>query len=580
MLEDDSGEPWAELRLLVAIDTLDGPDETFAFRGPDVEEGVDHTRLTWQLRSSAWASKRLVLEANRDALALRCEVEGSGRPTDVTFLGGRAALANGATGRFLSGARFGTVFCPAPGDPARLVSPATESIDNTVAGGSEGGRGQWFFTPAPFLYAASRTPFTDGTTVPTSPWLTFSLEAPSGTDGFIGFGYRAQDRGFAYVLDYEGQTCVEGGWTTPSLVIAPATDPYVALADHRRRLESAGLAPAPDRAARPGWWREPMFCGWGAQCAEATGRGESLREASGYATQERYDAWLGHLESRGVVPGTVVVDDKWQVTYGMNEPDRGKWPDLRSWIAERHARGQRVLLWWKAWDAEGLPPEACITTPDGRPIAIDPDSPAGDAAIRATVHRMLAAEGLDADGLKIDFTARTPSGTSLRHHGPHWGVSLLRRLLTVVREAAKAAKPDALLIGHAPEPGTAAALDVIRLNDMLRLDDPGPPPPIVGQMEHRARIVAAACPDHLIDTDDWCVPGLAEWRTWTRRKPLVGIPALYYATHLDLTGERLEDEDYELLRETWASWRAANARPTSPGASGILRPVMAGHEAP
>ena len=53
-------------------------------------------------------------------------------------------------------------------------------------------------------------------------------------------------------------------------------------------------------------------------------------------------------------PGTVVIDDKWQSAYGTNEPDTGKWPDLKAWIAGRHARGQRVLLWWKAWDPEGL----------------------------------------------------------------------------------------------------------------------------------------------------------------------------------------------------------------------------------
>src|SRR5207244_1859937 len=78
------------------------------------------------------------------------------------------------------------------------------------------------------------------------------------------------------------------------------------------------------------------------------------------APEEHYARFLSHLEEHGVVPGTVVLDDKWQGTYGGNEPDEEKWPDLKGWIAKRHAGGQRVLLWWKAWDPEGLEPELCV----------------------------------------------------------------------------------------------------------------------------------------------------------------------------------------------------------------------------
>jgi hypothetical protein len=36
----------------------------------------------------------------------------------------------------------------------------------------------------------------------------------------------------------------------------------------------------------------------------------------------------------------------------------------------------------------------------------------------------------------------------------------------------------------------------------------------------------------------------------------LGVPSLYFATHLDSTGEPLEPEDYALLRATWAEHRA------------------------
>jgi hypothetical protein len=99
---------------------------------------------------------------------------------------------------------------------------------------------------------------------------------------------------------------------------------------------------------------------------------------------------------------------------------------------------------------------------------------------------------------------------------------------------------------------------MVRLNDMLRLDDAGDRPPIVPQTRYRAPVARAACPEVLIDTDDWCVPDKACWRECLEVRPELGVPSLYYATHLDLTGERLDAADYEALRRTWARWRAAH----------------------
>jgi hypothetical protein len=169
---------------------------------------------------------------------------------------------------------------------------------------------------------------------------------------------------------------------------------------------------------------------------------------------------------------------------------------------------------------------------------------------------MLGPDGLDADGLKIDFTARTPSGRALAAAGPGWGISLLHRLLSLVYVAAKHAKADALVITHTPHPAFVDVTDMVRLNDMLRLDDPGPLPPVVPQMRYRAAVAAAACPDLLVDTDDWCVSDKATWREFLDAKPGLGVPSLYYATHLDLTGEALDEDDYAAIRRVWEEWAA------------------------
>ena len=64
-------------------------------------------------------------------------------------------------------------------------------------------------------------------------------------------------------------------------------------------------------------------------------------------------------------------------------------------------------------------------------------------------------------------------------------------------------------------------------------------------MRYRADVARAACPELLVDTDDWQAPNRAEWRDTSRRSASSACPSLYYATHLDMTGEPLEPEDYD-----------------------------------
>jgi len=263
-----------------------------------------------------------------------------------------------------------------------------------------------------------------------------------------------------------------------------------------------------------------------------------------------------------VVPGTVVVDDKWQREYATCRPDPDKWPDLPGWIARRHAHGQRVLLWWKAWDVEGAPPGACVRAADGNPVALDPDTDACRELVEDAVTYMLGPDGLDADGFKVDFIARTPSGVSLRHAGPRWGAALLHELLALVYRTAKRVKPDALIVTHTPNPAFVDVTDMIRLNDMMMLDAPAPEGPVVRLMGYRAAVVGAACPELLVDTDGWCLPDRATWAQWLASQPALGVPALYYATHVDRSGEPLRDSDLAEVARVWAAYRTAHGLPT------------------
>jgi hypothetical protein len=81
-------------------------------------------------------------------------------------------------------------------------------------------------------------------------------------------------------------------------------------------------------------------------------------------------------------------------------------------------------------------------------------------------------------------------------------------------------------------------------------------------MRYRAEVARAACPDVLIDTDDWCVTDLETWRAYLEIKCELGVPALYYASHLDRTSETLTPADYEALRRVWCASRAQTTAPS------------------
>ncbi|MFL6122099.1 hypothetical protein [Actinophytocola sp.] len=522
---------WFQLRLLSSLDTVEGPDETLG--SPRTVQR--HNRVEVHCASSRWAERVTTLEVHPDRLEVRTTVRGRGRLLTAHLLGGHRA-----PGGFLpSGSAADSLFSPNPDHPRRVVRPAAEpAVIGVVGDGAEPGVGRWLFCPAPWCFAVSRA----------DEWAALGLAAPVAAQTFTSLHYTGGTDGFSLRLDYEGHTEVDGEFTTPTVVIQFGHDtPEAALAAHAALLRARGLAPA-IRTEIPRHWLEPLFCGWGAQ--HALSPGASTPDQS---TQRNYDAFLAHLARHDVVPGTVVVDDKWAAHYATCRPDEAKWPDLAGWIRGRHENNQRVLLWWKAWDPDGAPAQACVTLPDGTPVALDPEHELGRQTVVDAVTHMIG--DLDADGLKVDFLARTPSGAALRHAGPSWGAALLHALLELVYDTAKAIKPDALIVTHTPNPAFADITDMVRLNDIRMLDAIDPDGPVVPHMAYRASVVAAALPGMPVDTDGWCLPDRAQWRAYLAEQPKLGVPALYYTTHMDLTGEELTAADLALVSRVWTDYR-------------------------
>lgn len=606
VLADPDGRIWSHLSLLASVDRVGVADESLDVGAPTVHatDGspvgsdpveTDAAEVRLVCTSTAWARRAVTLRCLPDRLELVVEVEGDGVLTDVRLLGGRAVLPNGAGGTFRSSAEHRSVFVPTPTEPVDLVRPAASAATLGVVGDASPGRLHAVFSPPPLCLVLGREPAASALDVPAGGWLGIGVVGPVADLRFTELRYLPLDGGFLLELDHDAHTRVAGRWTSPALVLRPAADPWRALADHREDLVRAG-APAGPVAPVAAWWSEPLFCGWGAQCARAPLPGEpashpyrlqdlgpavvpaGLPVAPDLARQDVYDELLGRLAAHDVVPGTVVVDDKWQAAYGTGEPDPERWPDLRAWVAARHAAGQRVLLWWKAWDPEGLPVEECLVDAGGRPVAVDPASPAYRERVRRVVAALLGPDGVDADGFKVDFTQRAPAGHTVHPHagadpGAPWGVAALHALLADLYAAAKAAKPDALVVTHTPHPAFADVCDMVRLNDVLERDTAHRVVPLADQMRVRRAIATAALPGHLVDTDQWPMLDAAQWRAYVAAQSEGGVPALYYAERIDRSGEALGADDLALVADAWRAYRAGLA------AAGLPEPDRAGSRA-
>ncbi|MFW6097971.1 MAG: hypothetical protein ACOC9Z_07835 [Chloroflexota bacterium] len=552
---DAGGDLLCELFVPSSINPLHDRDDTVALgrwhveagRGPNGEEGVV---LCMEAQSSVWEGKEYRFHCSENSFQYEVTVSGSGCLAEANFFGGYySADLRWGSGFFPSGQRFLRMFNPEPdiSEEIYFLPAANNAID--LMGVPLPSRGDWFFTPAPFAFSCAGA----------NGWMAMGVAARPGTQHFTALRYHGQRDSFFLTLDFEGYTPVSGSYTLPAIRFdfaaddgVPAADAYEALAAHVEGLRAAGLTPqagaeeAPAWWRSPQWWRSPIFCGWGAQCHLAKKNGA---HAPDYARQALYEQFLAALEEEGIAPGTIVVDDKWQATYGNNDVDETKWPSMKAFVAEQHEAGRRVLLWLKAWDPEGVPAAECMTNAAGAAIAVDPTNPAYERRLRAAVRHLLSPEGLDADGFKIDFTARIPSGPGIRRHGEAWGLELMKQYLGNLYDEAKRAKADALIMTHTPHPYLADVLDMIRLNDMNIGTD------IPRAMKHRARVARIACPEAIVDTDNWPIADKATWRAYVPLQAELGVPSLYYSSHVDATGEPLEAEDYELLREVWQAYR-------------------------
>lgn len=396
--------------------------------------------------------------------------------------------------------------------------------------------------------------------------------------------FEATSVGFTVCLDLEGMTnpALAAKEVTFDLIEFPAaTSLHEVL--QRGLAQQYGASESVEPTSLPEWWFRPIYCGWGDQVAHAMheeGVGPE-RRAMAYCIQGLYERWIARLEEAGVPVGTITIDGGWSLT-GVWEPDPIRWPDLKGFIRRQHQAGRKVLLWIGTWLWDGLAKDLSILG-DGRQWTADPGNPAYRKKVTEWVTTLISEEGYDADGFKIDQLGYTPDRRSPRwcprfgflevsdqavevvsQAGDQWGMELLYLYQKTICEAAKAAKPDALITSSTVHPYFKETFDMVRLHDMGKV-----PADLMETMQARADLAHAVFPGIPIDTDNWVHRNYGLWLDYTCRSFAIGVPCIFFTERFIIDWQNepgtIPVQDLKTIAEAWeaAGYEAPKPHPSS-----------------
>jgi len=558
-LQAGNGKPVADLFIASSLEAGEGVDETEYLSSPAVHRGDEGVEISFRANSSLWRNKEYIFRCFEDGIEYFYRVRGGGSIHNCRFFEGVIAGDKRRVGYglpffphgyqrpykdFYRGSRayFRTLFNPEPNWRDKRHFHFWEYSVINVQESMEYHGGNGIFTPAPFCFALASEE---------KEWLAVGLGVPRGTYNFVDFEYQGGEE-FGFNLTYQGQTTIEGKWETPHMVFLSGPDEYKAVERYIAWLREHGYVRFTRRHTADWWW-EPIFNGWGEQCVVA--QSHDAARVMQESTYGNYVDFLALLKTQGINPGIVIIGPKWMDNFGNLRPNRDRWPDLRGFIERQHQGGRKVLLWFPAWQVEGLPRDECIVAPDGTRLGPDPTLPKYQRRLERRLTELLTAgEGcLNADGCRIEWTATTPQGPASKPYEPYWGAELLYEHLRLITDIAKELKSDALIAAPTPNPYFAEVVDMVYLGPLYtdRLS-------VVDSMAHRARIARMACPTWLIDADDIGPPSLTAWREYMEIKSKFGTPSLAYVTAISATREPLTAEDYALVRKVWEEWRRSH----------------------
>ena len=370
-------------------------------------------------------------------------------------------------------------------------------------------------------------------------WLGLgTMEIPAST-----FGLHAVVSRQDYYLGYRYPSGLRadrnGGISLPRLGFFPAAGRDSTLERYLGALSAEGRTIKPNTWTS--WWGNPIYCSYADQVYHHTLASGIMKDEPGatvYCNKGFLEDRLAIMERAGIPYGTVILDYGWLDLLGDYHPHPERFADLKSYIADLHRRGKHVLLWFAPFFCEAGSmltrehPDWLLKNRDGSLHAHtwmkkqihtpDFSHPEVRCYFRTMVERLLSPGGLDADGFKIDGYSFLPA-IELGLFDPAWGTGEVFQHLAskIVYEAAKAAKPEALIENSFANPLFNDVQDLCRLNDASNYDRD-----LYDDRAWVAWTAGAAIPD----TDDWSAFDKFFVQS-TLRKAIYGIPALYAVKH-------------------------------------------------
>ena len=337
-----------------------------------------------------------------------------------------------------------------------------------------------------------------------------------------------------------GYRTIDGEFASPVLTVHFGKDAIEVLNNYNNWLDQRGFST--HNTGRDVLWHHlPIFCGWAEQTVESVPVGAA---ANALSTQANYESWLAILQNRGLPVGTVVIDDKWQTSYGTFEVDLKKWPDMKSFVAAQHARRRHVLLWVPFAHSEGLPDDLCIRM-QGKCLGADVGNPNYETYLRGRIRHLVDEIGID--GFKEDWVGG-PTVPGLPLSGSAVGIEFVRRFQWILWSEAHKWKPDAMVETQTPNALFRESSDLIRLNDIWYATRNVPE-----VLRTRAAIAhAAGWP--LVDTDNASSTTLDDWWSYMKVQPTIGVPALYFVTKTEATQESPTSEQWAELKRLWDAY--------------------------
>ena len=377
----------------------------------------------------------------------------------------------------------------------------------------------------------------------------------------------------AFSLKYDGHVHVDGSWKSPKMILRFSQDKIESLKQYLIDLDAFG-GNIKRQYAYEDWTYEPVFCTWHEQVAlginkiksnnlgfAETESGNHYFDALNQAEAER---WLSLLEEKDIKPSTIILDATWQINLGDPIVDKSKFPDLRAFVDNCHAKNIKVILWFCGWSRDGIPDDECCLL-DGKPFMADPTNPAYRKRVKSYMKRLLSDEKgcYNADGLKVDGLTSPPTGISLKTTEHLYGFELSRSLLELLYNAAKAIKNSSVIGLYAASPYFADLCDFARTGDLYSIKGVAN-----ATNEFRVQMQKLVMPDVAKDTDgalrfNYILPD----KDVLAAQEEIGVPCIYQAEHLIQrrnfciqTVDLINDELYKNIADSWSRYKKRSSK--------------------